>query len=118
MLKIKKKDFIRFVEVEGRNLSLVRAEMFCDTASDLPAVDAIQNCILDMGSIAYIIDIGDVYVLNSEETWKNANGEDNAAIAASVSANTRQLDEPIQDITKTAEALKNEPESTRSMLIK
>ena len=75
MLKIKKQDFIRFVEVEGRNLSLVRAEMFCDTASDLPAVDAIQNCILDMGSIAYDIAAGDVYVLNSNGEWINSNGE-------------------------------------------
>ena len=76
MLKIKKQDFIRFVEVEGRNLSLTRAEMFCDTSDDLPAVDDIDGCLLDMGSIAYDIAAGDVYVLNSEGVWKNSSGEE------------------------------------------
>ncbi len=117
MLKIKDQYFVSLIQVDGINLSLVRAEMFCDTSADLPSVDDIDGCLLDMGSIAYIIDTGDVYVLNSEGAWKNANGEDNAAIAASVSANTRQLDEPIQDIAKTAEALKNEPESTPEYIL-
>lgn len=112
MLKIKKQDFIRFVEVEGRNLSLTRAEMFCDTSDDLPAVDAIQNCILDMGSIAYDIATGDFYVLNSDGEWKNSQGEEtNVSLNASVSDNTRQLSEPVPDSTKAAEATENEPET-------
>ena len=76
MLKIKKQDFIRFVEVEGRNLSLTRAEMFCDTSDDLPAVDDIDGCLLDMGSIAYDIAVGDVLVLNSNGEWINSSGEE------------------------------------------
>lgn len=76
MLKIKKQDFIRFVEVEGRNLSLTRAEMFCDTVSDLPSVNDIDGFILDMGSIAYVIDTGDLYVLNSNGDWINSSGEE------------------------------------------
>ena len=93
MLKIKKQDFIRFVEVEGRNLSLTRAEMFCDTASDLPAVDEIGGCLLDMGSIAYDIATGDFYVLNSDGEWKNSQGEE-----VNVSLNSSALDEQIIQI--------------------
>lgn len=76
MYKIKKQEFIRFVEVEGINLNLIRAEIFCDTDTDLPTADAIDGCRLDMGSIAYVIATGDMYVLNSGGEWKNASGEE------------------------------------------
>lgn len=104
MLKIKKQDFIRFVEVEGRNLSLTRAEMFCDTAEDLPAVDDIDGFLLDMGSIAYDIATGDFYVLNSDGEWKNSQGEE-----VNVSLNSSALDEQIIQI-KGADDEENELE--------
>ena len=104
MLKIKKQDFIRFVEVEGRNLSLTRAEMFCDTSDDLPAVDDIDGCILDMGSIAYDIATGDFYVLNSDGEWKNSQREE-----VNVSLNSSALDEQIIQI-KGADDEENELE--------
>ena len=76
MYKIKKQEFIRFIEVEGINLNMIRAEIFCDTDTDLPTADAIDGCRLDMGSIAYVIATVDMYVLNSGGEWKNASGEE------------------------------------------
>ena len=73
MYSIRKLEFIRFKD-ETHSVSVIRAEIFCDTASDLPAVDAPNEGELDMGSIAYVIATGDMYVLNSSGDWKNSNG--------------------------------------------
>ncbi len=73
MYSIRKSEFIRFKD-ETHSVSVIRAEIFCDTASDLPAVDAPNGGELDMGSIAYDIATGDMYVLNSSGDWKNSNG--------------------------------------------
>ena len=107
MYKITESKFIRFVESGGRELSLIQADIFCDTSDDLPDADAVENCILDIGSIAYIINAGELYVLNSEGEWKNANGD----VEALINANTRQISEPISDTTKELKASVNEPES-------
>lgn len=73
MYSIRKSDFIRF---SGTNntVSVIRAEIFCDTAADLPAYDAVSGKELYMGSIAYDIATGDMYVMNSSGDWKNSNG--------------------------------------------
>lgn len=92
MYKIKKQEFIRFVEVEGINLNLIRAEIFCDTDTDLPTADAIDGCRLDMGSIAYVIATGDMYVLNFSGAWKNASGEEQSNAQSNVLSSSVQLD--------------------------
>ena len=61
--------FVKFSEVQDKNISVVRAEIFCDSASDLPAKDAMEGTEFAMGSIAYTIAEGDLYVLQSSGTW-------------------------------------------------
>ena len=43
--------FVKFSEVQDKNISVVRAEIFCDSASDLPAKDAMEGTEFAMGSI-------------------------------------------------------------------
>lgn len=76
MYRIINKDrwFVRFTEIDNEKINVVRAEMVCDSVEDLPAADDISGCILDMGSIAYIIATGDIYVINSSGEWNNSNG--------------------------------------------
>lgn len=85
MYSIRKSDFIRF---SGTNntVSVIRAEIFCDTAADLPAYDAVSGTELYMGSIAYVIATGDMYVMNSSHEWKNSNGEASSAKSMSLSS--------------------------------
>lgn|GEM_PF-3161133 len=85
MYSIRRSDFIRF---SGTNntVSVVRAEIFCDTAADLPAYDAVSGTELYMGSIAYDIATGDMYVMNSSHEWKNSNGEASSAKSMSLSS--------------------------------
>ena len=95
MYSIKKSDFIRF---SGTNntVSVVRAEIICDTAADLPAYDAISGTELYMGSIAYDIATGDMYVMNSSHEWKNSNGEASSAKSMSLSSPSLQKGQKIE----------------------
>ena len=61
--------FIKFKVVGNINVSLVRAELCCDTAADLPAYDGISGYELAQGSIAWDISTGDFYGLQSDGTW-------------------------------------------------
>lgn len=95
MYSIRKSDFIRF---SGTNntVSVVRAEIFCDTAADLPAYDAVSGTELYMGSIAYDIATGDMYVMNSSHEWKNSNGEASSAKSMSLSSPSLQKGQKIK----------------------
>lgn len=95
MYSIIKSDFIRF---SGTNntVSVVRAEIFCDTAADLPAYDAVSGTELYMGSIAYVIATGDMYVINSSHEWKNSNGEASSAKSMSLSSPSLQKGQKIE----------------------
>lgn len=95
MYSIRKSDFIRF---SGTNntVSVVRAEIFCDTAADLPAYDAVSGTELYMGSIAYDIATGDMYVMNSSHEWKNSNGEASSAKSMSLSSPSLQKGQKIE----------------------
>lgn len=95
MYSIRKSDFIRF---SGANntVSVVRAEIFCDTAADLPAYDAVSGTELYMGSIAYDIATGDMYVMNSSHEWKNSNGEASSAKSMSLSSPSLQKGQKIE----------------------
>lgn len=94
MYSIRKSDFIRF---SGTNntVSVVRAEIFCDTAADLPAYDAVSGTELYMGSIAYDIATGDMYVMDSSHEWKNSNGEASSAKSMSLSSPSLQKGQKI-----------------------
>ena len=112
MYSIRKSDFIRF---SGANntVSVVRAEIFCDTAADLPAYDAISGTELYMGSIAYDIATGDMHVMNSSHEWKNSNGEASSAKSMSLSSPSLQKGQKIEvepPEEKTLEVLKTEGE--------
>lgn len=95
MYSIRKSDFIRF---SGTNntISVIRAEIFCDTAADLPAYDAVSGTELYMGSIAYDIATGDMYVMNSSHEWKNSNGEASSAKNMSLSSPSLQKGQKIE----------------------
>lgn len=95
MYSIRKSDFIRF---SGTNntVSVIRAEIFCDTAADLPAYDAASGTELYMGSIAYDIATGDMYVMNSSHEWKNSNGEASSAKSMSLSSPSLQKGQKIK----------------------
>lgn len=95
MYSIRKSDFIRF---SGTNntVSVVRAEIFCDTAADLPAYDVVSGTELYMGSIAYDIATGDMYVMNSSHEWKNSNGEASSAKSMSLSSPSLQKGQKIE----------------------
>jgi len=95
MYSIRKSDFIRF---SGTNntVSVVRAEIFCDTAADLPAYDAVSGTELYMGSIAYDIATGDMYVMNSSHEWKNSNGEASSTKSMSLSSPSLQKGQKIE----------------------
>lgn len=95
MYSIRKSEFIRFKD-ETHSVSVIRAEIFCDTASDLPAVDAPNGGELDMGSIAYDIATGDMYVMNSSHEWKNSNGEASSAKSMSLSSPSLQKGQKIE----------------------
>lgn len=41
-------------------------EFFLDTTEELSKID-VKSC--SIGSVAYIISLGDVYILNSEKKW-------------------------------------------------
>lgn len=95
MYSIRKSDFIRFSRTNN-TVSVVRAEIFCDTAADLPAYDAVSGTELYMGSIAYDIATGDMYVMNSSHEWKNSNGEASSAKNLSLSSPSFQKGQKIE----------------------
>lgn len=65
MFNILKERFIRYSE--GKRV--ICAEIAADTAADLPAAASIPGCILDLGSIGWVIGDGTFYGLNSEGEW-------------------------------------------------
>jgi hypothetical protein len=88
MYEIISEKFIKFEEVEETNLSLVRAEIVCDSSSDLPEVNAVPGRLLAIGSIAWCVDTGAFYGLSSEGTWYNQDGSGTAGAENSLQSNT------------------------------
>ena len=74
MIEIRSEKFMRFKDTESGKISVVKAELDCDTAADLPAADGIGGRELLMGSIAWDISTGDFYALNSEGKWYKQDG--------------------------------------------
>lgn len=49
--------------------AVIRAEIAADLFSDLPDNGQIGGCVLDMGSIAWVISTGKLYGLSSTGQW-------------------------------------------------
>lgn len=69
MNRIRSQITVSFVQEDNRNL--IRAEIECDTAADLPGIDDYPGKRLSMGSVAWDISTGDFYGLNSSGEWIN-----------------------------------------------
>lgn len=76
MYNIRSEEFIEFNKMNGVEISVVRAEIDCDTASDIPAYNAVPGRKLTIGSIAWDISTGDFYGLQSDGTWKKQGSEE------------------------------------------
>lgn len=76
MYSVLKENFLRYEDAEGIRLNEIRAELFCDTADDLPDANAIKGRLLAMGSIAYVIEAGTMYVMNSDGEWISSGGKE------------------------------------------
>lgn len=72
MYSIRDTEFIRYDHSSGRSVN--RLEIDVDSASDLPAIDAIDGILLYQGSIAWDISTGDFYGLKSDGTWYKQDG--------------------------------------------
>lgn len=55
-------------------VNYIRADLMVDSAAELPAADGVQNFHLQMGSVGYVINDHDFYVMNSAGSWIK-NGE-------------------------------------------
>ena len=72
-VKILQNNTERYDSATGKVVA--RPYIVVDTEEELPAVDDISGIILSQGSACYVIGTGNAYVLNSEGTWCNTNGE-------------------------------------------
>lgn len=69
MKTIVRSDFIRYKETEDGLISIIRADIACDTDDDIPDYDDIEGIELDMGSLAWDISTGNLYGLDSSHQW-------------------------------------------------
>lgn len=74
MVSIKNKKYIRYGLKKG-DRSIVEAELWVDSVSELPTADGIEGYTLAQGSIAYVIQSGVGYVLDSTGTWHKSGGD-------------------------------------------
>ncbi len=75
MLEIKKIKYLSYAKtVDDR--SLVTVELFADAVSDLPETKGIDGYTLCIGSIAYVITTGELYVLSSDGQWYSSGGQE------------------------------------------
>lgn len=113
MIEIRSERFIRFKDTESGKISVVKAELDCDTAADLPAANGISGRELLMGSIAWDISTGDFYALNSEGTWYKQDGsgaytpaESNASLLSS----PLNLDKGVENEPDITERITSDPD--------
>lgn len=55
-----------FLVKQGSKYDYLYKEIFCDTESDIVSVNKTACC---PGSVLYVIDKGDVYILNNQKEW-------------------------------------------------
>ncbi|MCM1009240.1 MAG: hypothetical protein NC485_15230 [Ruminococcus flavefaciens] len=75
MLSIKKLNYQSFAKTTGEK-SRISVEIFADTISDLPETEGFDGYTLCMGSIAYVIETGEMYVLGSDGQWYGSGGRE------------------------------------------
>lgn len=91
MLEIKQIKYLSYAKtVDDR--SRVAAELFADEVSDLPETEGIDGYTLSIGSIAYVITTGELYVLGSDGQWY-ANQSSSAADVQTISGAEENSDE-------------------------
>lgn len=61
--------------VKSGQKSRAIAEIYVDKVTELPAYNFDENFDLVQGSIAYIIQSGELYIIGSDGIWYSANGE-------------------------------------------
>jgi hypothetical protein len=54
---------------ELNNKYVRQCDIMCDTSTDLPSETDISKYNIGFGTIAYVIDSGEYYVLNSSGVW-------------------------------------------------
>lgn len=71
---IKSKTFLSNPVKNGEK-SRVIAEIYVDKVSELPAHDHDENFDMVQGSVAYVVQSGELYVMSSDGIWHTTNGE-------------------------------------------
>ena len=74
MKTLMRSEFIRYRETAEEVISVMRADIACDTAADIPAYNSISGIELDMGSLAWDISSGELSGLNSSHQWIKQTG--------------------------------------------
>lgn len=74
MLTIRSENFIKFTEDFEK--SVVRVDLDVDTVGELPKIDGISGKILYQGSLAYVIQSGELYVLSGDGKWYSSEGDE------------------------------------------
>lgn len=78
MVSIKNKRYVTHA-LRKTDRSLIEAELWVDSVSELPTADGIEGYTLAQGSIAYVIQSGGMYVLDSTGSWYSTSGAANVA---------------------------------------
>ena len=78
MISIKNKRYVTHA-LRTTDRSLIEAELWVDSVSELPTADGIEGYTLAQGSIAYVIQSGGMYVLDSTGSWYSTSGAANVA---------------------------------------
>lgn len=78
MVSIKNKRYVTHA-LRTTDRSLIEAELWVDSVSELPTADGIEGYTLAQGSIAYVIQDGGMYVLDSTGSWYSTSGAANVA---------------------------------------
>lgn len=71
---IKSKTFLSNPVKNGEK-SRVIAEIYVDKISELPAHDYDENFDMAQGSVAYVVQSGEIYVMGSDGKWYDTNGK-------------------------------------------
>lgn len=73
MLSVRNKEVVKYREEENK-VPLVLYKFNCDTASDLPQSEYYEETEIAQGSIAWVIDSAERYVIDSSGNWAKGGG--------------------------------------------
>jgi len=86
----------RFLYRDTAGKEHFEAMLVCDTAAELAGVTEVKGVVLDFGSVAYAVQNGAFYVLDSSGTW--CSSEDGAAPAVASALNMSLLKTDISGV--------------------